>query len=1133
MEPEKSKNKEENSEEIKRKALEKANAKIAIVNIEDLAEKEARDAADKYMTEDAKNLKGIKGKIKKIWKHTYVDEFYRQRELKRIKKEIKETGDIYTREDDKEANHKMMKAVVERFTSEYEDEVLSDGEEKKILNEDDIEAVKTKEDIKKLITDYANGELNDEAFKESKKRIISNLKNKDLLKGADNYADNIFEIAQNAKIAIEHGAKMEEIDLDTNIILGKAKSSIKTESNFNLVDRAMDKYKKTKIGRVISPPMLATAIGIAYCVALKGSQRLASSRVAQIVTLGGAAVVAGAFAGLNESQRVTNEKRQHAREMAKGGTIQKGDKRREKMNQSAYQIESSKDLQKNLRDLLFVKNEQGQDEAKDLNEEEMKKVLALVSDIEARNKLADKRNIDLISYSSAGDVEKESTDMWMLLAQSKRELRKLFEDSGEKYLPQGENSFDEYFKKQVEASEDAMLGGEKGIIAQDKVFRKNKIKRVAIKVAVTITMGFVIGAGIQEAVAFGSDSTQGLVEEMVKGEHTGATNLTPLAHLKDLISGHTSHMGLENSHEEVFGNASFKLPEGVSMVKNPDGTFNVLRGDVVISDHIPLHTDASGALDQGSIDRLGKDGILGTSVHNIINGIKEINTTAGDYINNHGGDTHVSRDGWYGNDTPKPIFDKNELKLWYGGENNNGINADGKYEFNIKHMTSGGSYQGEFSVDAQEKMKDGLLKIAFSLTEGTQSHVFEVPIDIHGNAVIDPNSEVGKLFFSTENGHAVFKGRFAEVVESFGTKDGVEHIKTLATYEGPGNDSIVDVGPDPKDVAKNTLDIPLGVDMPYFVPILSRTPLGKLAKNEGGKETPIPAPIKKDGEDEKGNKTIEDGVPPVIPIKENKKEKIVSYEMSKKEYEAIKDDMNMINKKEQSSQGIITVNEDSFKSEYAKKRYKELKSIADGKPVVFNDEELRKIGNELEGILSKGKVVEQNITEEMIKERAYFNFLKRTEKGISGDEKSDYYNAEKELNNEKFNFREIVKEVEVKKESQESVESKDSSDSVVVEKKEDKENSTKEEPTTQENGDVEVGENIKNYLSLLKKGAMFETKNYKFKVLGKAGFFDRLMGYDIKVSILDKNTNKEVVSYMKKIDLQKGVENKEFKRIKN
>ena len=37
---------------------------------------------------------------------------------------------------------------------------------------------------------------------------------------------------------------MEELDLDFDIIVGKAKSSIKTEAKYNVVDKIIDKLKK-------------------------------------------------------------------------------------------------------------------------------------------------------------------------------------------------------------------------------------------------------------------------------------------------------------------------------------------------------------------------------------------------------------------------------------------------------------------------------------------------------------------------------------------------------------------------------------------------------------------------------------------------------------------------------------------------------------------------------------------------------------------------------------------------------------------------------------------------------------------------------------------------------------------------
>jgi hypothetical protein len=69
-------------------------------------------------------------------------------------------------------------------------------------------------------------------------------------------------------------------------------------------------------------------------------------------------------------------------------------------------------------------------------------------------------------------------------------------------------------------------------------------------------------------------------------------------------------------------------------------------------------------------------------------------------------------------------------------------------------------------------------------------------------------------------------------------------------------------------------------------------------------------------------------------------------------------DIEMINKKVRNSEGIITVTDSDFKSEYGKKRYSELKDIPDGKPVTFNRSELMKIGDEIDNLLSGKKNIE-------------------------------------------------------------------------------------------------------------------------------------------------------------------------------
>jgi hypothetical protein len=804
--------------------------RVGIVNVKELAEAEARKAADAYMTESKKDLKGVTGFFKKIWKHTFFDEFYRQREINRVKQQIKESDNIYVgriKDKDRVAHEGAMKAVSGRFIADYEG-LLSEGEDKKFLDDKEPEAIKAREDIKNLIINYAQGNFTEEVFKTEKIRILDNLKNQDLLKDSDNYADNLFEIAENAKLAIEHGAKIEELEFDTNIIIGKAKSSLKTEAHFNFVDKGVNWMKKTKVGRFISPAVLSTAVGIAYCVSAKF---LASKGGSALLGLTGAVAFSATLAGINESQRVALERSQHGIEMAEGGEFEEGSKRREQMEKFTYQMESSSVLADSLRNLMFEKDSGGNDKIKDFNKDDLNKIFGILGDVDARNALNQKKKIDLISYSGIGGVEKERTDLAILVAKTKVELRRRLNNDLKGSLP-AEETFESYLQKQTEAVENSLLGGEKGITAQDKAFKKYKAKRVAKKVLQTATLGFVIGGTIQEAFALHNDDVQGIYEG-ITGSNQDAMVQTPFEHIREWVNGNVDFLNSANPVETVLGGNVFHLPPGISIVDNFDGTVDIFRGDTLISDNTLLTFDADGNLDADSLARLGESGIVASTSTHVVEGVKEVTSGAKDYLANHPESaSRYGRIGWYDNDTPKPIFDHNELKLWWGGEGNTGIDLDGNYRLDISQMTSDGSFHQDFSVDAQDAMKNGLLKMVFSLTSDTQNQLFEVPIGADGTINIDPDSEIGKLFFGVEDGRTIFKGRFAEVVQSFGEKDGVEQIKSLATLVGPGNNEINDIV---KTVTKESihhLDIPKGLQPPWFIPVMARRPLEKLKEIE-------------------------------------------------------------------------------------------------------------------------------------------------------------------------------------------------------------------------------------------------------------------------------------------------------------
>lgn len=829
------------ADEIKQKIKNLKDKKVVIVNAEDIAETEARDAADITLAKE-KHASGIFGKITKTLFYNYN----RQKKLNEIKDKIKKEDNVYAGQDDSgEAHKNAMSAIAERFSSEYEELVdKKGGEEKKLLDNKTPEGINTTAEIKKIIIAYARGELNDVDFKEERNRIIGAISDENI-KGASSFADNLLEKAQEVKILVEHGIKLEELDLDFEVIVGKAKSSIKTEAKYNTVDKILDKMEKVGITKYVSPTTLSLAVGFTYTVAAATSKTLLRSKALAWGTFGATAVVSGVLMGANESKRLADERRQHQREMAKGGVIEDGSKRREEMEEHAYATIDARKSIDEIEALLYDTDKEGKKVLKNLSENDIRSAMAKLGDLEARDNLAELRKVDLINYSSLALAEKERTEMDIMRAKAKAELRRLTKDEKFKDIF-GKQDFDEYIDSLTKSTQDALQGGELGLDAKDKAFRKMQIEKSLLKGVKTALWGATIGGTVQEIKAYFDDDVEGVIEGMFSKDHTahgGATIQTPLEHLRGIITGHPTHLGGPSIMQNIDGH-NFNLPQGASMLKNPDGTFDITLSDRVIGDNIPITFNPDGTLSPESIELLGEEGIVAEPGHDVTYGDRvEGELSADDYIKNHPGSTNtVHRDLWYDNDTPKPVFDKNELKLHWGGGHNSGINEHGQYVFNVKHMVPKGSFHDSFNVDAQDKIKNHGLKMLLSLTRGTQTHPFEVDIDADGNAIIDPDSEVGKLFFSTENGHAVFHGRYAEVAEMMDTKDGVDNVRLLATYEGPGRETIPDIIDTTCTEKVIDLDLPLDDEPPYFIPIMYRNPLEPLGKRKPKlKPDPVPS----------------------------------------------------------------------------------------------------------------------------------------------------------------------------------------------------------------------------------------------------------------------------------------------------
>ena len=806
--------------------------KAAVVDLAKLAEAQARDVADSRMTEDKedRSKNWLVRTAKRIWKHNLAQEWYRQREIGRIKKEILESGNLYAGET-KDTTMKdfddAKKAIVRRFTSEYEEEMLKS---KEIKSKEVITDQKTKDAIKDLIKQFAADEtMTEAAFIEQQNRILKD-SNPDFAKEGAMYANSLFSIVKEIRNSIAHGEKLAEMDFDVEITLGKAEESLNTSAKHNKFEQFIEKTQNSKFGKYLfnEPAAVLVAAGL-YSAGSFLFKKALRSNAAKIGTFGLTAGIAGAIAGSKEASRLNRERAQHIRESAKGMEFKDSDmKRRKEMEENRYETKNASLIIQNLEnDLAKVSNG-------NVNEDELRVILANLSDIEARKVIGEKESVDLIAYSRFNKVEEERDKIDHYRAKLKVAIRRGIESGKIEFRQQ--NTFDEHLKKLTGTLSEGLMNE---IEQKNKIFKDMKREKVAKVFIKTALIGASVGFIFQEVQAAFSPKTDGVFEGMFKHEDHLTTKATALEGLRRWITGDSPRLPFGVGHEELLGNTHIQLPDGVTLQYNNDGTCNILENGRMVSDHVKLLLDERGNLDDESIKALAKDGIY-TSFAQVGGKVTEqVVTSPEEHISKHPGMLKIFRKEWMDNDTPTHPdpdhpgrmlgADKNELKLEWGA-GGKGV-ENGNFVFQVNHMTDDGSYHEGLSVAAHEEMKKGGLDILLSFTKGTQNMVIPVHIDEFGKAVIDHTSEEGKMLFENNNGQAIFDGAFAEVGHATGiVKDGVQVTDILATHIGTDHAKEIVT-----DVVKDTvqthvrLDVPADWDwnMPPIIPIIARRPLEK------------------------------------------------------------------------------------------------------------------------------------------------------------------------------------------------------------------------------------------------------------------------------------------------------------------
>lgn len=736
----------------------------------------ARDEADRRLTEELNTGNKVSKFFKGIWKGNVAKDYYRLKYTREAEAHISETNSTLAFETTYDRATRAKLATIDRFTSEYDETLHADaGERKEVLGSDSEIA----QGVKQLIRRSVEEGWSDDVLVEERTRLLNAYRETygdELLGEGVVMADNLLAARAATLGAIEHGESIDSVLDNMRITIGESRSGVRTEAHLNMVDRAIEKLNKTKIGSLVGPEVVATTATIAASLLRVGSQKAISAAAMTLVP----GIGAGVWAGLRENKRVKEERAQHARESAQGKEFGEADTRRMEMEDARYETVQAAELAAALRDRI------GEDV--DLsNIDSLQALIDTLTATQTRIQLSDTRKIDLISYSASDAIEEERLALDIAMAEAKTAAKQQLTPEARAALGvDNAVSLQELLGQRSDAFIDSM---ESDISTKDRAFRKLKNRRVATAAAAGVLTGLTFGIAAQEGIAALDGTRQGLVEQLWGAHNELYNGVQHQTVLEGLVNGDhgqdvTTHHGPENtftSHTLGEANSVYEVSSDHTLVNNGDNTISLIdpTGHASI-DRLPVAPD--GSLPQASIDALRDHGMAVLDKSSTVDVVthETVSVPTQQYLDTHG--VSVNRDLWYDNNTPAPVFDRNELGLQWGG--NTGIGSDGGYALNVSGMTPDGSFTGDQSANWATEAQQGALKLAVSGSVDSQGSVLMVDIRPDGTVDIPADSPAAH-FFANENGRAVFKGGYAEVVQMTGVDaQGVEHIRPLATLVG-------------------------------------------------------------------------------------------------------------------------------------------------------------------------------------------------------------------------------------------------------------------------------------------------------------------------------------------------------------
>lgn len=563
------------------------NKKFVFTDISDIAEAKAQDTSLSRFNEKPESgipsgWKAVfSGKFWKsvgrsIWKQNLARDFLEVKYKKEAEDTIIKSGSLFATEqkfDEKEkglseeekqsrkkqrqqADESYYQAITSRFAAaegELVDDLIHSEVGEKIDKLGDGEAERNiKSQLQEVVKAFAGGKIDEERLLSEERAIFVAIKGAkpEIIDKGKVYASNLLRMAKWAKeevsrqVAqnIEHNQAVMNLNLDFDVVVGKAKGAVRTEAQFNVVERAVDNIQaKTKglFGFAFNETFVTSVVSAAYFV----KRSLFTRGLSTAAGLGGVVAGVGAMAAFREGKTLEKERMQHSREMAQGRKFDESSAtRRNELEKFRLKFRTAKDLETDLSAKLF--NKLDGREAKDLSEAEYAEALKSVAEIDSRilesergivvrqkkwwqfwRKKEERRRADLIGYSDPTKEAEEEGQLDIARVKAKLELKKWALAHGK--TPE---QFKADLKAVVEGNIAGFYEGDEGATKLNEQFSKFKHQKMWQSAKRAMKWGAVIGVAIQEISALGDDRAYGALEHgwnalhhqqhlMASGEH--------------------------------------------------------------------------------------------------------------------------------------------------------------------------------------------------------------------------------------------------------------------------------------------------------------------------------------------------------------------------------------------------------------------------------------------------------------------------------------------------------------------------------------------------------------------------------------------------------------------------------------